>query len=508
MKPLNHDDPGCNYTTSNCVIWQGPDIPCLKLCKGDTISDVTFKLATEVCQILDILKVDAYDLSCFNLTSCKPDDFTQLLQFILNRLCAVEKCSGCVPSCDGAITTPIPTPTDGGCPDCVVAIAPCFYFQNNLGDTVTSMQLLDYITAIGNRICSNVQNVSNQQKTLNNHEQRIVVLEEEPAAVYVPPTVTPSCVLPPAPTEMDVVLTALEQQFCQLRGATGVSDALYQNISKQCAGLNSERALNGSGSTMASLQGWASSVSTVAQSLGNMWITICDMRQAIKTIQLNCCPTGCDGIELTMLAILNGDILSIYVNGTIPAGFLQCTGNTQIKITDSAGGYATYNFNLIGYLNNPSGYPVNLTGSPINTSLDLVIAIEPCLENSSTNATCKSYLSYNLVNSASCPSVTYNTTQTTISYNFTSALGDYTYNIQVWDNAGATMIVNQIQIISGVQTVSGTFTGLGIGTNYKVRVTIQATACPTCEPINCPFVTIATNPPTCPAPEATSASIP
>ena len=70
MKPLNSSSESCVHTTSNCVIWQGPDIPCLDLCKGDTISDVVYKLATEFCEITDSLKVDAYDLSCFNLVSC------------------------------------------------------------------------------------------------------------------------------------------------------------------------------------------------------------------------------------------------------------------------------------------------------------------------------------------------------------------------------------------------------------------------------------------------------
>ena len=40
---------GCNPMSSNCVLWQGPDIPCINLCKGDSISDITAKLAEELC---------------------------------------------------------------------------------------------------------------------------------------------------------------------------------------------------------------------------------------------------------------------------------------------------------------------------------------------------------------------------------------------------------------------------------------------------------------------------
>ena len=47
MKPLNLDNKPCSPISSNCVIWQGPDIPCIKLCTGDTVSDVVAKLATD-----------------------------------------------------------------------------------------------------------------------------------------------------------------------------------------------------------------------------------------------------------------------------------------------------------------------------------------------------------------------------------------------------------------------------------------------------------------------------
>jgi hypothetical protein len=508
MKPLNNNEPGCNYTTSNCVIWQGPDIPCIDLCKGDTVSDVIFKLATELCDVLHILDVETYDLSCFNLTACKPADFEQLVQFILERICKLEQCTGCIPNCDGTTTPPVP-PSNGvaGCPDCIVAVAPCFYYTNQLGDLVTSMQLQDYVTAIGNMICSNVQGISLQQRTLGNHEERIVVLEKKTPEEPVLPTIIPACVTAPVVTEMDVVLTALELQFCQLRAATGTPNELYQNIAKQATGLNQEKTLNGSGAIMASLQGWAVTVNNLAQAIGNMQLTIADMRQAIKTIQLNCCPTGCDGIELNLSAILDGDTLSVYVTGVIPAGFLQCSGSTQVRITDSQGSSVTFTMNLINALNVPTGTPFNLLSTPINPSLDLTVVIEPCLTNASTNSTCQSYLSYIVINSASCPTVNYSTSQSGIGYSFQTPVGDYTYNIQLWDALGATMIVNQIQIISGIQTVAGQFIGLSPGTIYKVRLVIQPTACPECEPVSCPFTTVTTNPPTCPAPESVSAGI-
>jgi hypothetical protein len=93
MIPTNKDNnAGCTPLSSNCVIWQGPDIPCIKLCKGDSVSDVVARLADELCTVLDYLKVDSYDLECFNPVCPKLDDFHDLIQFIITKLCDLQTC--------------------------------------------------------------------------------------------------------------------------------------------------------------------------------------------------------------------------------------------------------------------------------------------------------------------------------------------------------------------------------------------------------------------------------
>ena len=83
MKPLNLDNKPCSPISSNCVVWQGPDIPFIHLCTGDSISEVIHKLATELCEVLETLKVSNYDLTCFSTISCGPQNFQELVQFLL-----------------------------------------------------------------------------------------------------------------------------------------------------------------------------------------------------------------------------------------------------------------------------------------------------------------------------------------------------------------------------------------------------------------------------------------
>lgn len=506
MKPTNSKSQGCDPVSSNCVIWQGPDLPCISLCKGDTVSDVVYNMAVELCKLQDALTVGSnYDLSCFNLTACNPTTFPQLLQFMLDRLCAVEKCSGCVPDCSGNTPTSSGGTGTSGCPDCVMSIAPCFQFTNGIGDTVTTLQLTDYITAIANKVCTITGNTTTNTSSINSLDGRVTTVEQDvtvlQSAQYIPPTVTPTCVLPATPTTLEDLLTALEQQFCTLRSATGTSTDLYINIAKQCPNLNTSPQLGPSGGIMSSIPGWAVTVNTLADSIGNLWLTICDMRAAIQNIQANCCPTACSGITLSLAAVYDpgSEILNVIVNGTIPSGFTQCSGNTIITISDTTGNSINVTFDLITYLNNPTGYPVGLGATILNTALNFTIAIDPCLTNG-TN-TCESCLSYVYYNTPLCPSVILTPFTNSVQYDFISQVGNYTYTMEIYDATGTILINSNSFISTASVAVSGIIGGLGGGTNYKFRITVVPTGCGTCTTVTCPFTDVATSPVACTPPE-------
>jgi hypothetical protein len=487
MKPLNYDDNGCNNISSNCVIWQGPDIKCINLCKGDTISDVVYKLATELCEILDTLNVSTYtfDANCF--PNGTPADFQEIIQFLITQVCTLN---GSISTITGRLNT---SPTSTGCPDCSLDMASCFHYVDGFGNTIVNAQLTDYVTSIGNRICQLIVEINTLQIAVADNTARIIVLETTPPPTYIPPTVTPVCVLPSVPEQMDVVLSALENQFCQLRSATGGPADIYINVAKQCAGLNSDTTLTNSGQVMSSLTGWTSTVTNMAEAFGNMWLTICDLRTAVRNIQLNCCPSGCDGIQLSLVASLTAPNLTINVSGTIPGGFAQCSGSTQIRITDSSGSSALFTFDLIANLNNP--YILNLTSTPLNLALDLTIDIEPCLTDLATNSVCKSCLSYTIVSNANCPEVTLTSNSTSVSYSFTGLAGNYTYTAELYDSTYGTLLSSQTQAAGSAVPVSGSFTTLASSTTYHVRLTIVPTACLECPPTVCEFNTIATTAP-------------
>lgn len=494
MKPLNADNPGCTPISSDCVIWQGPDIECINLCKGDTVSNVVNKLALQLCSILDTLNVDSYDLSCLNLTDCSPGDFQALLQLLIEKICALEGIDPTTPSAPGT----------GGCPDCVVNIAPCFHYTNPQGDTETTMQLIDYVTAIGNQLCTLVGQLDTVDSTLNNHAARIADLENAPVPTLTLPNLVPVCVLPPDLTPMDQVVQALEQQFCDLRSATGLPNDIYAALAAQCVGLSASAQLQGPGN-MSDIAGWNSTVSDLSQGFTNMWLTLCDIRAAIQSIQTSCCTgTNCDDLDIEVEGVVvNPDNLTLFFTGTFPTGYSECNvAGSVVTITDSQNNSLTVTVPITPNLNTPTGFNVVLTSTPINPASNLIVSVPLCYSDGESE--CQKVITDIVVNDSACPTLNLVPSETTLNYDFTYLGGAASLNVVVYDVTGTSVIASQITVVVGAQSVAGVIVGLTAGVQYKVRLEITVGTNP---PTLCPFASMTTLTASCLAPNGSNASL-
>ncbi len=271
MKPLNFDNSPCSPTSSNCVIWGGPDLPCINLCKGDNITQVVEKLATELCTVLDTLSIDPYDLTCFNIVSCPPSTFKDLINFLIAKICELEN----IPP------TPV-TPGTGDCPtNCIIEVAPCFVV-----DGVTTMSLTDYAIAIGEKICSLVDTASLQQIAIDDLNIRVTTLENTVPPSYTTPTMTLECQigsLSPGSTQgIDTVIrTFINNIWCTYVSTTGDAGCLAAAVANQTvAGTDLSKA-NPSATMAVQYAGlWVEPATTVCDSINNIWACIEDLRDA------------------------------------------------------------------------------------------------------------------------------------------------------------------------------------------------------------------------------------
>jgi hypothetical protein len=311
MKPLNLDNSPCSPTSSNCVIWQGPSLDCIKLCKGDTISEVTAKLANELCTVMAQLNVNDYDLSCFELTTCAPVDFQALIQFLINHICALENVT--------------PTNNSNGtstCPDCVVTMAPCFV-QNNQ----TTSQLVDYVNLIAQRICSLITEIEGLQTQINDLDIRVFTLESDAARgdSFTLPSVIVDYTLQDVPfiglngpaTEIDVVLNALINDpiygYGALRTATGLPAELVASVASQTITSSRDSLTYGTAMSVAYVD-WIGAPLTIADTITDAWISILDIFTYLETSVSSTVVAA--GENITVVPVTVGTETTYTINAT------------------------------------------------------------------------------------------------------------------------------------------------------------------------------------------------
>ena len=148
MQPIksNLNKDNCSPVSSNCVIWQGPDLVCINLCTGDSISDVVYKLAVEICDLKDQLNLTDLDLKCLvdNCITCPDPEKTLgiVLQLLINKVCDLQ--------------TIIDTLSGGTTTEVLVRLASCFIadFTDSNGDVTNPVPVSIYVQKIAQKICT------------------------------------------------------------------------------------------------------------------------------------------------------------------------------------------------------------------------------------------------------------------------------------------------------------------------------------------------------------------
>lgn len=246
MKPINFDASTCNPISSNCVIWQGPDIPIINLCSGDSISDVVYALALQLEEVMKQINVNSYDLSCFNITSCKPDDFTALLQFLIGKICELENINP-------------PSEKSGGCPDCMVTVAQCL--QTNGQQT---MNLVEYVNLIAEKLCVLISQVAALDTRVTNLETAVNTLQNTPAPTLTVPPVNVTCASTSFTSNQVwiVVQEFINNYWCPFYQTTGTASELFSSLNPDCAYPVLVPAIT--------------PATTVAEAITNIWRVICN----------------------------------------------------------------------------------------------------------------------------------------------------------------------------------------------------------------------------------------
>lgn len=496
MIPINKNNKKCAVASSDCIIWDGPDLDCINVCKGDSVTEVMYRVAKLVCELQEKVSIDNLDLTCLNLPSCEsPEELIDVIQLLIDRVCELS---------NGSENGGGGSNGEGGCPsNCIVDVPECFWYVDHTGVDVTSMGLMEFITAIANRVCNGGYKMNAIDDSIVKIDTRVTALEKKPEPIFVLPEIIPEYVLPRVPTPMDEVLIATESQFGSLRESTGKINDIYEAISKMPNGLSDSKRLAGSG-IMATIEGWNRNNNSLSDSIGNLWLAYGDLRAAVMNIQKNCCGSGCDGVEIFMQTKLNGTQLTIYLNGVIPEGMSDChLEGALFKVSDTNGAFSEIRIPILSMLNNSLGYIVDLKDTPVDSNIDLIIDGHLCLKNEETGSECKFLVTdyKNIVEP--CPVLSFSETIDSISYQGTWSGQTAMVSVELWANDESTIIASNTSNLSNGGDIKGVFSNLASSKKYKVRIKISKNE----KDQTCPFLTVSTLSPACTPPDDVTSNI-
>lgn len=466
----------CSPISSNCVIWQGPDIACINICNGDSVSDVVAALATELCDLIDKVcecnpDVSAVDLKCaIPAGGVAPTTLDGMLQAIIDYLCAL-------------------TPGGGASP--ILPLPQCLQYRDNLGNDVVELELLPWATLIGNSICTLIESIGILEQNIQNILARVEILEAcvlpcDPSSGQETEVVS-SCILRGELVTVSTLLLALETEFCQLSDVIG-SVSLINNA------INQGNCLNATSPSLNGIQslgdlGWTAN-QTLAETTQNQWIAICDLYSAVSDIQNNCCDDGCDTVNiLYTYSLVNAGSVPVGLNisftaSSIPAGYTDC--GSAITVTDSQGSSITNNLDVVN-LSQTGASPlyIDLTVGSLDVLNSLVIQLNSCVGNGTSQ--CESSTSIVVPLTLPCPtSISAIPSAGSISVSFNNTLGgSVSYTIEVFETNNPAAILGTITISNPGTSISELFSGAAPATNYTVQVTVSSSnATVTCDPVN------------------------
>lgn len=353
---LNKDT--CASTSSNCVIWEGPDLECISLCTGDTVSDAVSKMAIAFCEFKDLFDFSDLDLKCI-FEACEacpePDkSLTNILKLLISKVCALEDLIN--ECCEGGNEIAEPGPWDVNM-KCLAAV-------DGGGNTTNDDTQEEIIQSMIDQICENKDDIALLVSQVEDHEVRITALEN---AIDDPiPDVTSDCVFIGS-KPIDEAYELLDADYCAEKTAIGDPTEIGTAIGRQCE----LPALVGNPAFIVS-------PSNLAESANNMWLALCDILTRLTFIEDNCCQPTCDDIKVGFSTVFNADdTVTLEFNAgtgtSIPAGWTDC--GSILTVSDTFGNSITV---LLTITNNYTSPAIDLTSFTKGTLLTFSLDLKMC----------------------------------------------------------------------------------------------------------------------------------
>ena len=385
--------------SSEMVLWEGPNIPCIDLCTGEKVSSVIAKIGTKLCDLTsDIDELQNLDYTCminkFNYTGAllTPTNFSfkLLFQLLLDNDCTLVKLINDIKATSATSTVNL----KGLELKCITN-----ELLNLCGQIPSNLDILKVTQAIINILCEVQDDVADLLIRVITLETQVNSLGNPGTGGYTEPYIglvpfgapvgsvgtTGSCLNSGTSLLMSEHIPQItDKEICDLKDLVGTAVQVEDVLNNQCLGdylTNVDIIQN---------------PLNLAQAAKNREIIICDLINRLTLIENSCCSFGCKDIKIGFLqgydATTNTYTLTFsFGAGTdIPQIFNDC-GSTFI-LTDWKGVSTTITNNplsLSTQLINGSVFNINLSGTGLDTTRNIDIKINTCFTNTQNGLICK-----------------------------------------------------------------------------------------------------------------------
>lgn len=329
-----------SIVSSENVIWENQSLPdCIELCHGDTVSDISVKIANAVCDLQNTLDFTTIDLSCLeeDCDHCRTIDTDKSISNILECL-AIKYCN---------LYTYVHDTTnfdggEGGVYDVDMKCLPTLLVRNIPTGGLKNKDIVQWVidgvcevkTELDAAIIQINKNLADAVADL-----QLEIMNHTGSGTGSIPLVNSDCLFS-GNLSIDFAWDYLDTDYC-----------LYKEQLGSIADITAARAQETSCVTnINTILGTSLVASTnQAESVKNLWEVICNLTTQIDAMQAivnNCCSFSCKDFEITMTT-LNYDQaaatvdLRLLFNGatTLPTSVYDFTNDSSntVIFTDQTG---------------------------------------------------------------------------------------------------------------------------------------------------------------------------
>lgn len=376
MKAKNQNRTCPDVLSNECIVWQSGDVPFLHIYNGDPLDISEKQLADSLVSVYEKIDMSIIDMHCIS-DNCAQKAKDTSLQAVIQVLFDNQCCLTDLIKSSGSNTV-LAT---------ISVNMRCLTKFDDFGNTLPQ-DLNQSIQSLVNQVCQTVVDVTSLRGEVQDIQKQVDAINTTPV-IPPEPNIT-TCLTSLRPISQTVPIVA--KAVCDMQTLFGAAADATQAMSQQCDNLNTK---------FATVQGWNTSISNLAQSFGNLWILACDLNTRLTLIENNCCKVNCDSIKLGFDVQVDANGTGVFLKFTssagtsIPPSFVDA-GST-VTFTDKNNNYVTYPLVIS---NNATQGDFDLSGldvtDPITISVTAILAAD--------GLTCEKCISrmYTLANT-SCP---------------------------------------------------------------------------------------------------------